>query len=368
MALAFALLLVIHGLIHLLGFVKAFGLADMPQLSRPLSMAAGIAWLLAATMFVAAAAALFAWPRGWWFVAGGAAILSTALIVPEWSDAKAGAFVNAVVVIGVLFGFLSQGPFSLRAQYERDAAAAVAQRGSAEIVRDVDLAPLPPLVQRYLRAAGVVGQPRVRTYRARAHGRIRSGPDARWIPLSFEQINVVDPPTRLFYMTGSMFGIPVQGYHRYVGSAATMRVKAAALVPVADAAGREMTQSETVTIFNDMCFLAPATLIDPRIVWEGSQERSVGAAFSNAGCTIRAQLVFDDAGDLIDFRSDDRYQLAGGGKTARKQRWSTPLEAYRHFGRMRLASRGAALWHEPGGAYAYIELAIDDVDYNVAQR
>jgi hypothetical protein len=49
------------------------------------------------------------------------------------------------------------------------------------------------------------------------------------------------------------------------GTSATMTVKAAALVRVVQVSGSEMDQGETVTMFNDMCVLAPATLIDPAI-------------------------------------------------------------------------------------------------------
>jgi len=37
MRVAFALALVVHGLIHLLGVAKAFGFAELPQLTRPIS-------------------------------------------------------------------------------------------------------------------------------------------------------------------------------------------------------------------------------------------------------------------------------------------------------------------------------------------
>jgi hypothetical protein len=154
----------------------------------------------------------------------------------------------------------------------------------------VDLAHLPAPVQRYLRQAGVVGQPRVRNFHARMHGRIRNGRDARWIRLAAEQYNVVDEPARLFYLSGSMFTIPVQGYHRYVGPSATMTVKAAALVPVVDVSGPEMNQGETVTMFNDMCVMAPATLIDPAIVWDAVDGHTARASFTNAGDTIRAEF------------------------------------------------------------------------------
>jgi hypothetical protein len=200
------------------------------------------------------------------------------------------------------------------------------------------------------------------------HGRIKNGRDAGWMPLRAEQYNVIDPPARLFYFTGSMFAISVQGYHRYVGPSATMTVKAAALVPVVQASGDEMDQGETVTMFNDMCVMAPATLIDPAIVWEPVDGRTARARFTNAGHTIRAELVFNEAGELTNFRSEDRYEISPDGKGARKIPWSTPLGRYRSFGPVRLASGGEARWHEPDGDYAYIELTFDDVRYNVQRR
>lgn len=364
MVAAFAVLLIVHGLIHLLGAAKAFGWAELPQLTQPISPAAGVWWLLSAVLFLATAASLFLWPRGWWLVGAIAVIVSMSVIVPSWTDAKFGALANAVVVVGALFGFLSHGPFSLRAEYERDVASRVSASGDASLVSDADLAPLPAPVQRYLRVAGVVGQPRVHNFRVRMHGRIRGTREARWMPLRAEQYNVVQPAARMFYMTASMFGIPAQGYHRYLDTSASMRVKAAALVPVANSSGREMTQSETVTLFNDMCLMAPATLIDPSIHWEPLDARTVLARFTNAGHTIRAELSFADSGELASFTSDDRYVLAPDG-TMRALRWSTPMTTSRRFGAIQLPSRGEGRWHEPDGEYAYIELTFDDVHYNV---
>ena len=89
------------------------------------------------------------------------------------------------------------------------------------------------------------------------------------------------------------------------------------------------------------------------------------ATFTNAGHTIHAELTFDESGELTNFVSDDRFQLAADGKSARQVRWSTPITAYRSFRSARLASAGEARWHETSGEYAYIQLVIDDVEYNV---
>lgn len=364
----FAIVLVVHGVIHLLGFVKAFGLAELPQLTQPISSAFGVLWLLAALLFLAAAATLFTWPRGWWAIGACAIVVSMSVIVPSWTDAKYGALGNAIALVGVIFGFLAQGPISLKADFDHDVHVGLADVARATAVRDEDLARLPAPVQRYLRNVGVVGQPRVQNFHVRMHGRIRSSGDARWMMLTAEQYNVVDEPARLFYINASMFGLPVQGYHRYVGSSARMTVKAAALVPVVDQSGPEMDQSETVTMFNDMCIMAPATLIGPRIAWESVDDRTARARFTNAGHTIRAELSFDDVGELVNFWSDDRFQTSSDGKTVRRLRWSTPLAGYRSFGPVRLASSGEARWHQEDGDYAYIELTFDDIQYNVGSK
>src|SRR4029453_18349931 len=100
MAVVFAIVLVVHGLIHVLGFAKAFGLADLPQLAQPISPLVGAVWLLAALLFLAAAAALFVWPRGWRAIGACAIVVSMFVIVPSWTDAKFGTFGNLVALLG----------------------------------------------------------------------------------------------------------------------------------------------------------------------------------------------------------------------------------------------------------------------------
>jgi hypothetical protein len=365
MTTGFAVLLVLHGLIHLLGAAKAFGWATLSQLREPIAVGTGGLWLAAAILFIAAAGSLYWWPRGWWAVGAVAVAASIAAILPSWSGAKFGLIPNAIITVAVVFGFLSQGPFSLRAEYDRDVQSRSRRRVSLERVTDADLAALPDAVQRYLRMTGVIGQPRVHDFRVRMHGRIRNGPDGRWMPFAAEQYNVIDTPARLFYLTASMFLIPVQGYHRYVGANATMRVKAAAVIPVARASGDEMTRAETVTLFNDMCIMAPATLIGAGITWQPVDAHRVKASFANGRHVVRAELWFGDSGELTNFVSDDRYQASPDGETLRRMKWSTPVHGYRSFGASRLAGAGEGRWHDSHREYAYIDLTLDDVQYNV---
>jgi len=122
-----------------------------------------------------------------------------------------------------------------------------------------------------------------------------------------------------------------------------------------------------VTLFNDMCLLAPATLIDSRIRWEGVDARTVRAWFTLGEQTISATLVFADDGRLVDFVSDDRSQLSADGKSFASRRFSTPVRDYRQFGATRIASHGDARFDAPTGAFTYGEFDLADVAYNVGR-
>ena len=133
MARLFAVLLIAHGLIHLLGVAKAFRIAELSQLTQPISPPFGVLWLTASLLFLGTALSLFVWPRWWWALGLVAVGVSMLAISQSWTDARAGAFASIVILVGVIFGFLVHGPFSLRAAYERDVEEGLAR--SAATVR-----------------------------------------------------------------------------------------------------------------------------------------------------------------------------------------------------------------------------------------
>ncbi len=367
MRVALSILIAVHGLIHLMGFAKAFELASLEALRLPVSRPAGVVWLVAALLLLGAATALLLWPRGFWWLGAAGLATSQVLIVMAWSDARFGTVANVIGLAAVAYGAFAWGPFGLRAEYEarvREALTASPTSSGGGPIAEADLAPLPAPVQRYLRHAGVVGTPRVRGFRARMTGRIRSAADAPWMPFQAEQHNLYDPPRRFFWMEATRAGLPVDGLHAYDDRGASMRVRLLSMIPVVDVRGPEMTRTETVTVLNDICLFAPGRLLDPAIRWRELDSNRVLATYVNGPNTVRATLVFDDTGALVDFVSDDRPSLAEDGVTLLPQRWSTPIGGYRAFGPYRLLSRGRAVYEAPEGPYAYIEIEVTEVTVN----
>jgi hypothetical protein len=360
-------LIVVHGLIHLLGFVKAFKLAPVSQLTQDISRAAGLLWLLGAALFVIAGVLFLLKTESWWILAALAVVVSQALIIASWSDAKFGTLANVIVVLALVPALAETRPGSFSHQYEKAVREGLGRSAEMPLVTEGDLAHLPAPVQKYLRYAGAVGKPQVRNVRAAFTGKFRANQDSGWMDMTAEQTNFFDDPTRVFYIKASRFGLPFDGLHVFRGASATMQIRLASLLTVVDAKGPQMNQGETVTFFNDMCFLAPATLIDPRIQWEPVNGRTVKARYMNQGITIGAELRFNDAGELVDFISNDRF-LSADGKTYKSYPWSTPVRGYRELDGRRIWTEGDAIWHTPEGEFAYGRFILKAIEDNGTAR
>jgi hypothetical protein len=361
---AFTVFILLHGLVHLLGPVKAFGWADVSQLRAPISPVAGLLWLAAAAPLIAAATGLLLRASWWWYPALAGVLLSQGLIVTAWGDAKFGTVANLIIAIPLLVVALDARPSSFHSRFEHDRNTLLAEEtAAAPLVTEADLAPLPHLMQVYLRRMGVVGRARVRNLRATFNAQMRSSATAEWMQSTATQYEFFERPARLFYMKASRAGLPFDVYHRYVEGAATFQVKIAGLIPMVDKRGRQITNDETVTLMNDVLVMAPAAVLDLPFTFETIDERSLRATFHNAGFTVSAMLTFDESGDLVGFTSDDRAHDREGGAAT----WSTPIRGYREVDGIRMPALADVNWIEPSGEWTYGRFEITSISYNVTR-
>lgn len=241
----FGLVLLVHGLIHLMGFAKAFQLAQIDQLSMSISKPLGLVWLLTGILFIVTFALAFLKQDGWPILAIVAIIVSQVLIIIFWKDAKFGTIANIIILMASIIGFAT---IQFGNSYKKDVSSAMEKTNFREVIMSgKDLAPLPEPI------------------------------------------------------------LPTNGYHSYKNRGARMRIKLLSLIAVVDIKEPELFPTETVTFFNDLCLFAPAALIDDRITWETIDERSSKATFTNKGTTISAILYFNEKGQLVNFISEDRY-------------------------------------------------------------
>lgn len=355
----FLFMLVLHGAIHVLGFLKAFRLGAVAQLSKDISKPMGCLWLLATVLFVLVAIFMLLKKEWWWIPGLIAVLLSQILLFSSWGDARFGSIPNAIVLIVAL---LAGTAWWFEQGYRSDVKTLLLKNEapSEELLTEKYLEHLPAPVQRYLRYVGVVNQPKVKNVHIVFKGQMREK-GKNWFPFRSEQYNGFEQYTRLFFMKAKMFGLTVPGYHAYQNKSAAMRIKLFGLFPIVSIEGQELFKAETVTIFNDMCLLAPATLIDSRISWEAIDDTSSRATFTNEGQSIQATLYFNATGQLVNFVSDDRYAASD----MKRYRFSTPVTDYKNFHGFNVMSYGETVWHYPDGEFVYGKFELQEIVYNV---
>lgn len=165
---------------------------------------------------------------------------------------------------------------------------------SSIMLPEAEIKELPDAVKKYLRFTGSMNRPKVNNFKVEFTGKIRKDEQSEWMPFTSQQYNFMHNPTRLFFMKAYMKKLPVAGYHCFREGTAFMDIRLFSLFKVQYQQGPEMDLSETVTFFNDMCCLAPATLIDQRIKWLEVKGNQVKASFTSNGITVSTWLYFND--------------------------------------------------------------------------
>jgi len=112
MRIIFLIIVLLHGLIHLLGFVKAFGFKEVKELTLPISKPIGMVWLFAFVFFVIAAIMFVFKKSSWWLFGLIALMASQVLIIFFWHDAKFGTIANVIILITAIIGYATSSYYS----------------------------------------------------------------------------------------------------------------------------------------------------------------------------------------------------------------------------------------------------------------
>jgi hypothetical protein len=362
MRIAFLIFLVIHSFIHLLGFTVAFQPAAIKVFTHPVSKMMGVFWLVALFLLLYAAL-LFALKNSYWLLYGLAGIIfSQIAIINSWPQAGYGTIANGIILLALVMGyaarsFNNQYTLAVKESFTRSPLHA------EPLLTETDIEHLPEAVKKYLRYTKSVGNPKIVNFKIAFNGKLRKTRQSEWMPFRSEQYNFIEESKRFFFMNATMKHLPVAGFHSFSNGTAFMDIRLLSLFKVQHQAGKEMGKAETVTFFNDMCCLAPATLIDKRIKWLEISENRVRAAFTNNHITISAWLHFDDKGELINFISNDRYAYEKEN-VMRQIPWETPLKNYRDMNGYKLATYAQAIYKYPEGDLCYGVFNISTVCYN----
>jgi hypothetical protein len=355
MRIVLVVLLVLHGLIHLIGVSRAG-----PATSR---IVAGL-WVVACAALVGAGGMLLFRADSWWLVAAAGVVLSQALIISAWHDAKFGTVANVLVALGVVVAW-GDTRFSRETDDLERALLARVPEAPAPVVTAEEVAALPAPVARWLSRAGVVGKPRVRVVRLRQRGGIRLSPEQSFMDVDARQIFTVDEPGFVWRVRLRMYAVvPVLGRDTYQGGRGRMRIEAAGLWPIVDATGDTVDQGALLRYLGEMVWF-PSAALSPYIRWEAVDADTARATMTYGGVSASGELRFADDGRVLEVRAR-RYMDGEGG--AKLVDWVVPVREWRVMHGVRIPVAGDVIWRLPEGDFSTFRWEIADIEYDPGRQ
>ena len=356
----FGLVILIHALIHSLGFVKAFSFTEIKTLTLPIVKWQGLLWLLAMVVIMLYAIAWFTQYRFSWLLGFGAVILSQVLIVIFWKDAKFGTLPNAMMLIVSL---LSYGSYRFQQQGNFETAEFIKQNKSATaILREEEISGLPEPIKRWIRHSGVIGKPRIAIARITQLAEMKMKPDAQeWMGATALQYSSTENPGFIWTVNANMNSwLNFQGRDRLMDGNGEMLIKLYGLITVVNASGPKVNEGSLQRYLGEMLWL-PSLALSPHIGWREVNDSTAIATMAYRGTTGSGTFYFNKEGDFVKFTAM-RYQ--GNEPDSQRYEWILEVSDYAVFEGIKVPSKMTATWRLKEGDWTWLKLEVTDIRYN----
>jgi hypothetical protein len=365
----FSFLLLIHGLIHLMGFIQAFKLASIeglqlkswaPFLSESPRMA-GTLWLTAFLLFMGAVMLFILKKDNWWTLALAAVVLSQILIIFYWQEARFGTIANGLVLIGIILGYAAWN-FNQMVAKERDHFSSTSSFPKQILTRQM-ISGLPAPVQNWLSRSGVVGKPMIYTVYLEQQGKMRTTPEGKWMEVKAQEYFTILQPG--FLWTADVKAAPflhLAGRDKYENGRGHMLIKALSLLTVANAQGKETDQGTLLRYLGEIVWF-PTAALSEYITWEQIDAHSAKATMTYGGIEAAGIFRFSEQGDVESFEAQ-RYYTRKEGATLEKWVVTVDKNDFKEFEGIRIPARSVVTWKLKSGDFTWFTLEITRAAYN----
>jgi hypothetical protein len=355
----FSFLLLVHGLIHVMGFSNGFGFTKLPALTKYISKPTGILWLIAAMLFTAAAVYYLLKKENWPLFTLAAVVLSQLLIIWYWKDAKMGTAANLIIVLVALSAL---GEWQFNRMYKKEVQQMMLRptSSSANVITHEHIGELPTSVQKWLLASGVVNQPAIQRVYLQQRGNMKSKPGGKWITFTAEQYFTTDPPSFLWKTKISPSGfLFINGRDKYDKGKGNMLIKAYGLFTIADNTGAQTDQGTLLRYLAEICWF-PTAAFSEYIKWEGIDDHCAKATMSYGAVIASGIFFFKANGDFEKFEAD-RYYINNNHSSLEK--WQVTCIDHKTINGIRIPVKNNVTWKLKDGDFKWLELEITGIQF-----
>ena len=362
MRIALIILIGIHGIIHLFGFFKAFGISEFNAISQPISKTFGIFWFLAFLFFAITVILFFAHSNYWWLSGLLAVIISQVLIINYWSGAKFGTIVNLIILISLIIAY-SSFSFKNKIAKERKRLFENSEPVSEKVITKETISELPSVVQKWLISSGTIGKMPISNVHLVQELKLKMKPEqSEWNNGTAEQYFSVQPPAFNWNITTQMNSIlKVAGRDKFENGNGEMTIKLFSLFPVANAKNHEKVNQATLQRYLAEIVWFPSASLSQYITWEPLGENSAKATMEFNGAKGSGEFHFDENGNFKKFVAM-RYQDVNAEEPTE---WTVIATKIEERNGIKIPIECEASWELDSGKWTWLKLIITDIQYNV---
>lgn len=357
-----AAILFIHGIIHLIGFMRAFAPEKVKIEGRPVGKAIGLLWMLAVVMFLTSFGLwLFKSPH-WSVVALIAIAVSQFLIITYWKEAKFGTLANIIILFWAW-------PHHGGHRFDKMLESEIYQLKSGVVspandtIKAEQLAGLPDIVQKWLRQSGAVGKPSVSHAYIRQAGTMILQSESTQ-KLGFEGIEYFDIKNPAFVWTTKVYyasWLPLSVRDKWVNGEAEMLVKLLNVVNVVNEKNNEkMDKAAALRFLGELCWI-PTGALEPYVQWEEVDSLTAKAVLSYKNGKCEGTFFFTEDGKVETFEAVRHF---GAERDAKEYPWQVVVQEHDTFNGYTIPSRCMVTWKLPSGNFTWMELKITDMLVN----
>ena len=355
----FAIVLLLHGLIHLAGLRNEPNKANWKGFMPATGTGEGL-WLTAAVLFMVSALLLINKISGWWVIGTVALMVSQIMIFRFWKEARWGTLLNIAVMAALVIGY---GKWHFNRNVNHDLKEFKINYDENSKISKEDIAQLPPVVQKWLNAVNLPGNIKTQSVYLEQKGRMRMSEDAKWMRFSARQYVRLEQPA--FLWTADVSAKPwlqLAGRDHYQDGKGEMIVKALSLLTLAHGQGPSTDQGAMIRYLAEICWY-PAAALQPYIKWQQTSDSTAKATMTYGGITGSGEFSFENSGEVKKFEAL-RYYDRKTGPTLERWTVDLPVEAYREFQGIRIPSVAEVHWRLNTGDLHWLKVEVTEVKCN----
>ncbi len=357
----FLIIVFLHGLIHLLGFVKGFGIKEVKELTLPISKPLGLLWLTGTTLFIIYGVLHYTNYKYAWLFGLLAVLLSQTLIIIFWKDARFGTIPNILILLVVI---ISIGSYSFNKLIEKQTSDIITQNKNIKekIITENEIKNLPDPVKKWIHTSGAIGKPFINVGKVKQKAEIKMNPEQdNWLPATAIQYTTIENPAFIWKVDVKMNPfISFQGRDKFENGNGKMLIKMNSLINVVNEQGEKLDEGTLQRYLGEMVWF-PSLALSQYISWDQINDTTAKATIKYKGTKGSGKFYFNSDGNFTKF-SAMRYR--GNEIDSKKQEWILVVSEHRIFEGIKVPSKMTATWKLEEKDWTWLQLEITDIKYN----